>query len=227
MHQGEQEGEGGEAVELDALLLQRPYRGFHLFATVKELGLDRSRCEVQKLRNLLDAELVIVPHTENQVLLLGQGSENLLHQPGGLLPIQRQLRLGFHAQIGQLGELPVLVSKVCKGHRQALAHPRCGEIHGNPPQPGEKGFVVLQRVQAVVGAQIGVLLNVPCQILVAGHGANAAVEIGAGQHIQIRESVLIPGLGLFHQHRECFRSCKGCFFASFHGFLLLLVASFF
>ena len=220
--QRHQEGNGGEAVELDALLFQRPNRCLDLLPPVVELRRDRPGGDVQQRRDLLDAELVVVSHTENQVLFLRQSRKNLLHQAGGLLPIQRQLRLIVNARIRQLRDEVVLVAQLREGQRQTLVHLRCNDVHGDPPQPREEGVVVLQRVETAKGPQIGVLLNVPRQLLVADHGADTAVQIGAGQRIKLREGGAVSGLGLRHQLRRNLHGCGLCLGLLFHFIDLLL-----
>ena len=78
------------------------------------------------------------------------------------------------------------------------------DVHGDPPQPGEERVVAFQLVQAAVGAQVAVLLDVPGQILVAGHGADAAVELGGGAVVELGESGLVAGLGLGNQRGKIF-----------------------
>ena len=200
--QGVEIGHGGQAVELDTLLFQGPDLGLHLLAAPEQLGLDGAGGDLQQLRDLPDAELLVVAHTQDQVLLRGQLRQDLPHQAGALLPVQRQLRLGLRAELRQLRQLRLLPGQVCKGQRQLLRQLVGGDVDGDAPQPGQKGLVGLQLAQILEGPQIAVLHNIPGQVLLPDHGPDGTIEDGTGDLIQLGEGGLIPCLGPGRQLRR-------------------------
>ena len=159
---------------------------------------------MQRPGDLLHAHILIIPHTENHLLSLGQLGQNLPHQSGGLLPVQRRLRLAVKVQIRnlRLPILPVLSAQLREVHGQPLRHLPGGLVHRNPPQPGQKGPVGLQLVQALISPEVAVLQNIPGQILVPDHGTNGAVEGRVGPLIELRKGRLVPAPGLRHQRRR-------------------------
>ena len=217
--QRHQEGDRAEAVELDALLFQLPDRLLHLFPALEELGLHGARRQLQQLADLLHAELLVVAHTDDQLLLLRQLGHDLPHQPGRLLPIQGQLRLVLHLEIGKLRLLLVLLVRrqLREAQRQALGHAAGGLVDHDPPQPIQKGLVRLQLIQTLKGPEIAVLEDVPGQVVVPDHGADRAIEDDVGLLIELAEGGLIPGLSLGHQLRGDLSSLFLLFIFLFHG----------
>ena len=197
--QAQQEGQGRQAPELDALLFQGPDPRLHLFAALEELGLDGAGGDLQGLGDVPDGQILVVPHAHNELLLLREPGQDFLHQPGAFLPIQSQLRLGFRVQVRQLGLGPVLLACQLREAQGLPPGQGCdGNVHGDAPQPGQEGLVGLQLVQAAPGPEIAVLEHVPGQILIPDHGAHGSIELRAGLLVKLGKGGLVPGLGLAH-----------------------------
>ena len=203
--QAKQEGHGSQAPELDALLFHGPDPRLHLFATLEELGLDGAGGDLQGLGDVLDGHILIVPHAHNELLLLREPGQDLLHQPGAFLPIQSQLRLGHRVQVRQLGlGLVLLACQLREAQGLPPGQGRDGDVHGDAPQPGQEGLVGLQLDQPAPGPEIAVLEHVPGQIFIPDHGAHGSVELRAGLLVKLGKGGLVPGLGLGHQLRGDF-----------------------
>ena len=204
-HQSGEEGDRAQPVELHALALQRPDLRLHLFPALKELGLDGAGGHAKGLGDLPDAHIFIIPHADDELLLLRQLGQDLPYQPGRLLPVQGQLRLDRRIGIGQFEpRLVRAVPQLREAGRLSPCHLPNRLVHSDPPQPGQEGFVGLQLIQAPKGPEPTVLQHVPGQVLVPDHGPDRAVEGGIDLLVKGRAGCLIAASGPFHQLRGDF-----------------------
>ena len=121
LHQGQQEGKRGQAVELDALLFQGADGFLNLLPATGQLVFHRAGRHPQGFCDLPDGHLLVVVHADGRPLTVGKTVQDLVHQPGGLLPIQVQLRRGVGRQVRLLGQaIALLVFQLRKQHRALL-----------------------------------------------------------------------------------------------------------
>lgn len=216
--QGQEEGKRPHAVELHALPLQGPDPTLHLPAAKMELLLDGTGAHVQQLRNLLHAQVLIIPHAEHELLLRGQLPQDLPHQASRLLPVEGRLRLAGGVRVRQLGQGCVLLAQLRKADGLSLRRQPRRFVHRDPPQPEQEGLVGLQPVEAPEGPQPGILQNVPDQVLIPDHGPNGAVEGGVGLLVQRRKGRLVPAPGQAHQRGVDLRPGRSVVGSLFHCF---------
>ena len=189
--QRQQEAHGGQAVELEPVLLQSQKLGLHFPAAPVKVGFHSALRDVKRVGDLRNPHFLIVEHTHHQTLLRGKLRQNLADQAGGLLPVHLQLRLKVRSGLRDHVRIPVRFLQIREGQRLLSGHFAGRDVDRDPPQPGQKGVVVFQGVKTLKSPQIAVLQDVPCKLLVPDHGADAAVKNGTAAFVQSGKSGLV------------------------------------
>ena len=199
----EQERQGRQAVELDALFFQTQDSCFDLLPCAGELGFHSAQIEGKLPGDLPHGPLIVVIHTHQHPLAGGQLIQNLLHVGGAFLPLHVQLRGGLGTQIGDLrqlgGLLLVLGAQLREQHRRLLPQGKPGLIDRDGSHPGAKALRRGKLLQMGKGLHIGVLLDVQRLILRAYHGPDRAEDLLVGGLVQGGERCLVAGPCAFDQ----------------------------
>ena len=83
----QQEGNGRQTVELGPLLLQVPDLGLDLPAAIQQAAFHRALRGPQGGGNVLHRHFLVVVHTDDRPLVLGQSVDDLPDQPGDFRPV--------------------------------------------------------------------------------------------------------------------------------------------
>ena len=205
--EGRQEGNGGQAEELDALLLQALDRGLDLPAAAEELGLDGAGADAQVLGDLPHGELFIVVHAHEHPLAHGEAVQDLPDVVGGLLPLQPELRGALGAGVRQLGDPRAFLGlQLGEEHRGLLPQHRAGPVDGDAMQPGAELAGLAELIQMGKGVDVGVLLDVQGRVLGPDHGADGPVDLLVRRPVEGGIGVLVAGPGPLHQGGELLRA---------------------
>ena len=190
VQQRHQEGDRGQAEELDALGLQRPDPLFDGFFAVVYLDPHGGGVHAQLGSDLPGVHPLIEVHGRDHALARRQIVQDLPDLPLDLFGLQLHLRGGVGTLVRNLhGLVRVLGGQVGEENGLPLPQQLLGAVHGDLPQPGEKGLRAAELVEAGEGLEIGILLNVQGQVLVPDHGAYAAVELLIAELVKIGERV--------------------------------------
>ena len=178
LQQGDQQRQRRQTVELDALLFQTLHRGFDLFPAAEQLGLDGAGRDAQIPGDLTDGELLIIVHGHDCPLAVGELVQDLIDIAGGLLTLQRQLRLGVSRKIGLLRKLLAFpVPQLGKEDGRGLTKGGIALLHRDTPEPGLELFRFPEAVQMREGVNIYLLLDVLGHFIAADHGPGCAVDV--------------------------------------------------
>ena len=193
--QAEQEGQRCQGVELCALLLHVLDLDFHFLASVIQAAFDGVFRAAQGFRNLLDAHLLIIEHTDDQPLILAERFKDLLHQPGGFLPVDHHFRIVVKPFIQEIDFVSVLVCQFAEQDGLFLFQIVLGFVGSDPFDPGPEVFRAVQLIQTLKCFYIAVLHDIQNGIFVLDQNLGCLINTAVCKFVEIFHRILVALCG--------------------------------